>query len=597
MGDAVTDWRETLTSPAFLAAIEAPVRLISARAELVDSAGEPVPLRVGESGPVWDLPLASASVEFRGESAEQYSGRLTFTDPTLIPTSPTHALDPRAARMVRLWWQVQTTPARRAVTSCAFLQDAVDETDATVYTFAAQNLGPDFPGRTIVVAGTGRKSAPFGFGGVTVGGVPVTIDTTAAVDSEFCTFIGHVSAPGAVADVVVTWTGATMLRCGIAMWAIRGTPVATSSVLATIGNPVRLDSTLPGAGAFTIGYATAWPAPEATWTGVTERFDRLVGTTYWGHTGADGTSVPAVQLPNGAPVSALLSVAYAAVDVPATWLEVPVMTGIPEDPDTTDDGTTTTSMTLRDPIATIRGGHGGTPLLVSGLTISAALRAIFDRVAPTLRVTIEESDIVLPTDYALGGRSPMEDVRELAGIGYMNGGARTSRDGSIRVGSRPEPAVGLDWQEGPTCAVSEMGRSVTTSRMGNQQTVIYSGSDETLVGLYYTAEDDDPTSPTWVGGPWGVHPLPDIESDAVTTTAACENLARMHLGKGLHPVEEIDVVIPQRPDLTYRQPVRLARAQLGVGDTYHVSSWRLDLPANGEAPAPMPVGMMERTAE
>ena len=40
-----------------------------------------------------------------------------------------------------------------------------------------------------------------------------------------------------------------------------------------------------------------------------------------------------------------------------------------------------------------------------------------------------------------------------------------------------------------------------------------------------------------------------------------------------------------RLDLDARTPVTLGFAQVGVGDTYSVQSWRLPLPKAGEAPA------------
>lgn len=533
----MTDWRATLTSAAFLAAVDAPVRTIAARAELVDYSGNPVPLRVSEAGPVWDLPLKSASVEFRGESAEQFAGRLTFTDPTLIPTRATHPLDPRAALMVRLWWRIMVTPEIPAI--------------------------PATP----------------------LGTPTITASSASANQGAAKAFDGVVS--GYPTDYTKEW--AAVGKTGQWIQATYATLVRLSSV--TLHDRINTsDNITAGTLSFSDGSTVAVGALPTDGTGLVVTFTaRTVTWVRFAIDTAAGTNTGLAEMVVGA--------AGETPATPATWLEVPVMTGIPEDPDTRDTGTTSTTMTLRDPLATVRGGYGGTPLVVSGMTVPAAISAIFARVAPTLRVTIEDSAVTLPTTYVLGGRSPMEDIRELAGMGYSHGRVMTSRDGSIRVGSRPEPTGELDWQEGPTCAVTEMTRSLTTSRMGNRQTVLYSGNDETLVGLYATVEDDDPTSPTWVGGPWGVHPLPDITSDAVTTVAACENLARMHLGRGLHPTEDIEVVIPQRPDLSYRQAVRLARAQLGVGDTYRVSSWTLGLPATGEAPALITVKMMERTAE
>jgi hypothetical protein len=107
-------------------------------------------------------------------------------------------------------------------------------------------------------------------------------------------------------------------------------------------------------------------------------------------------------------------------------------------------------------------------------------------------------------------------------------------------------------------------------------------------------EDDDPSSPTYVGGPWGVHPMPSIETDKAVTEAALRSLGLMQLGRGLKPTEDVDLTIPQRPDLTYRHPVKLSRGLVGVAGVHEVSSWSLVMPVNGEPPQPMKVGMMRR---
>ena len=375
------DW----AAPVVVPAIDRKVRTLSARAELVDATGTPVTVTAGTDEPRSTLPLASASVSFKGEVAEQWAATLTFTDPWMVPTDSTHPLWGARNYYVRLWWRI-------------------------------------------------------------------------------------------------------------------------------------LD--------------------DGEWT------EHLVCTVAIGNSGGQ------------------------------------------------DTGTISGTVQCRDVLSTARGGYGG-PLDVGGLTVGEALRAIFERVAPTLPLQVGTSTVTLPDVYELGEQDPAKDWTEIAALaGWV---VRTGRDGTVVAGPRPTPTVALDWSEGPDCPVTELSWDHGIEHMGNRITV--RSSDPDYVGVYATVQDDDPASPTWVGGPWGVHPLPSIDSDAVTTVEAATNLARMHLGRGLRPVEDVSVTIPQRPDLEYRQVVHLARRQVGIGADYRISSWDLDLPVTGQPPAPMSVRMMQRTVE
>lgn len=394
--------------------IEERYRTLSARAELVDADGNAVEVQVGKSAPRTDLPLSSAKVSFKGETAEQWSASLTFSDPWMVPTDPTHPLWGAQNLAVRLWWRVMLTP----------------ESPAVAGLYPSESLYP----------GDGLYPA----------------DPVAAVD--------------------------------------------------------------------------------ATWE------DHLVCTVAIGDSAA------------------------------------------------TDTGTISGTVRGRDMLSLARGGWGG-PLDLGGLTVAQAIRAIFERVAPTLPLRIAETNVTLPAVYDVGEDDPARTWTDVAGLaGWV---VRTDRDGVIVAGPRPQPAPSLDWSEGPDCPVTEIRWEHRVETMGNRITVRSTHPDH--VGVYATVQDNDPSSPTWVGGPWGIHPLPDIESDAVASVASAENLARMHLGRGLRPVEDVEVTIPQRPDLTYRQPVHLARAQLGVGGVYEISSWDMELPVPGKPPAPMVVRMMQRT--
>ncbi len=276
-----------------------------------------------------------------------------------------------------------------------------------------------------------------------------------------------------------------------------------------------------------------------------------------------------------------------------TWLEMPVCTVAVGNTAATDDGSISGTVRGRDVLSLLRGGYGA-PLNISGATIDVALRAIFERCAPGLPVRIAPTSVLVPADTVLGEKDPLGDVLELAGVGYSDGTVRSDREGVVECGPRPEPtAPMLDWQEGPDCPVSELSWEHGIEHMGNIITAVSTHAD--AVGLYVTVQDDDPSSPTYVNGPMGKRPLPSIDTDKATTEAALRSLALMHLGKGLHPTEDVEVTVPQRPDLVYEHPVLLGRAQLGVASVYRVSSWSVNLPGNGETPSPMRVGMMRRT--
>lgn len=276
------------------------------------------------------------------------------------------------------------------------------------------------------------------------------------------------------------------------------------------------------------------------------------------------------------------------------WVERAVCTLVPGDSAVTDGGTISGSTRGLDVVSLLRGGYGS-PLTVSGLTVDQAVAAICERCAPTLPVRIAPTTVTVPATLTLGAQDPLRDVTELAAIGYPDGRIRSDREGVLIVGPRPEPASApLDWQEGPSCPVTEVRWEHGIEHMGNRVTA--SSSHPDAAGLYVTVDDDDPSSPTYVSGPFGVRPLPGITSDKATTSGGLRSLALMALGKGRHPVDDVSVTVPQRPDLDYQTPILLARDGLGVGSLYRVQSWGpLEMPVDGKPPRPMQVGMMEMT--
>ena len=274
--------------------------------------------------------------------------------------------------------------------------------------------------------------------------------------------------------------------------------------------------------------------------------------------------------------------------------EVPVGTFVLDDPKVTDSGSgVSVSASARDILTVVRRtGYGETLVSVGGLTVDQALKRLFAAIAPWAQLSVPATDIALPSTYQLGldNADPAQDWTKIASLaGWV---VRTDRMGVITAGPDAERAgIITDWQEGPGCPVTSLDRGVSNSNIKNR--VLVRSTNQEAVGVYAVAEDNDPGSPTWVGryGPFTMV----IESDAIKTEAAALNMARMQLGSHLRPSESVQVTVPQRPDLEYRDQIALARVDAGVSGTYRVSGWSLRLGPGDAAPQTMTVSMMART--
>lgn len=275
------------------------------------------------------------------------------------------------------------------------------------------------------------------------------------------------------------------------------------------------------------------------------------------------------------------------------WAEVPCGRYTLEDPDITDDGTVAYTLTGREALAQARrGGYTGT-VSVGGLTVTAALRTLFEQLAPGTPVVIGESSVVVPVTFELAEGDPGKDWTDIAALaGWV---VRTDAVGTIVAGPAPEPdQVAADWQEGPDCAVEQLTRKVSTSSMINRVVAI-STNPEIVPPIVGVVEDDDPGSSTWVGryGPYQT----TIRSDAIADLAGAEGMARATYERWRHPMETVEVQVPARPDLGYRDLVALARRQAGASGEYRVSGWTATITAPHEPPARMRVQMMTRAIQ
>lgn len=276
------------------------------------------------------------------------------------------------------------------------------------------------------------------------------------------------------------------------------------------------------------------------------------------------------------------------------WGEVLLCTLNMNDPDGTAAPGVVWSMKLDDPLAKAkRAGYAGQTINVGGMTVKAALEALFGAVAPHLVTSFPESTTVLPQVYNLGTNDPDEDWDKIAALDGMV--VRSTREGGVtalKTDASTSPVV--DWSEGDHCQVSKLQRTVTTSKICNL-VMVKSTSSAVVPVITSTKMDDDTGSATYVGGAYGVYPM-IVESDAIATQAAADTLAVQTLAANLRPTEVTKVVVPARPDLNPYDLATLALADLAVAGEYRIESFSFDCPKAGMVPDLMEVTMASRAA-
>ncbi len=268
------------------------------------------------------------------------------------------------------------------------------------------------------------------------------------------------------------------------------------------------------------------------------------------------------------------------------WGEVPVMTGWPHNPDVTDEGLPAWSLTVRDSLLEAkRGGYGGKTVEVGGLTVDAALNALFEAVAPLIDRSIPPSLVLLPTTCTLGENDPDQDWTEIAALAGW--AVWSDREGTITAGPITA-ATEVDWSEGAGCRLTGLRKSSTTTDIKNRVVVVSTNSD---VATTITAvkEDDDPASPTYVGdhGPWELR----IESDTVASQEAADALAATMLAANLLPTVEITGKATPRPDLGWGDAIQLQRDRIGIYGIHTLTAFGMTLPKPGTVPELMEITM------
>lgn len=276
--------------------------------------------------------------------------------------------------------------------------------------------------------------------------------------------------------------------------------------------------------------------------------------------------------------------------VGAAYMEQPVGTYYLEDPRVNDSGIAPKiTVTGVDPLAVARRGkYGASVVNVGGMTVGAALTALFAIVAPGFPIEVADTTTTLPDVYDLWDKDPAEDWTDIAAMaGWV---VRTNRLGVIVCGPAPAPSsVKADWQEGASCPVVDLDVDNRTSTIPRRVVVVSTNPDVTpvIVGEWLNPDADDQNIVT----------EQRVESGTVASQEAADNLARMTGERWARPQQSVEVTVPARPDLDYRDLISLGRVQANVSGTFRVSGWSMDLTGPNAGPALMRVRMMTRQAD
>ncbi len=153
----------------------------------------------------------------------------------------------------------------------SFLQQDGQSTNATIYTFSAENLGTAAADRYIIIGIGSRGLGSLTLSTVTIGGVSATLVSNNPVVNTNTTITSLCLAnvpTGTTGDVVITFSG-QMLRCGIGVYRVTGLSSATPTSTGISSADAPTANLNINAGGIAIGTASLPRTSNAAWTGIT----------------------------------------------------------------------------------------------------------------------------------------------------------------------------------------------------------------------------------------------------------------------------------------------------------------------------------------
>jgi hypothetical protein len=130
----------------------------------------------------------------------------------------------------------------------------------------------------------------------------------------------------------------------------------------------------------------------------------------------------------------------------------------------------------------------------------------------------------------------------------------------------PDPSrqpVAWSYDEGDGNLATEMVRTISRANVFNYWIAQGQGTGVTTP-VQGIAFDDNPASPTYIGGGFGVVVAPIITSPALVSQAQCLVAAQAAKFKGLGTIESLEVKAVPRPDHSVDDVIEATRVRLGI---------------------------------
>lgn len=146
-----------------------------------------------------------------------------------------------------------------------------------------------------------------------------------------------------------------------------------------------------------------------------------------------------------------------------------------------------------------------------------------------------------------------------------------------------QPIDALHFVDGTNCVVDTAGRVLDESTAYNQ-VQLYCNGTGTALPFVVTVSDNNPLSPTWIGGPWGVVPLkitttaiPAGVDSVVAAKAKATAMANKQLQLVLGSFDGTSLTCVPNPALREGDCVKVTHARMKINANYIISSMTIPL--------------------
>lgn len=159
-------WRDVVASPEWRAAVEASVREVGSRVEIIDT----------DDVHVCDLPIDEVQVSMKGEVSERWAATFRLSDATYVPLREDDTLHPLSGMRARTWWRVRGQDGQwMEVLICTLMLEDPDMSDDGMLSYTIQGVDPLAEAKR-----GGYRDATLDLGGLTVDAALTRIFATVA---------------------------------------------------------------------------------------------------------------------------------------------------------------------------------------------------------------------------------------------------------------------------------------------------------------------------------------------------------------------------------------------------------------------------------